>query len=211
MKNLGKSLILAVVFVALASVGAAATIGIGATQTYGIPVVNAGQTAAVWVSLASLGTTLGTTITPGTTMLNFFATGGICFNGGGSPCVTDVSVASLSNPIVGGFTAAATNVFLASGLAGINTQATGDWTTDIANDFAVNSGGTGDVLVPVGANFVVFVFRDGFYQDNADNSPVDFGVNVTAVNPSGVPEPATYAMMMAGLAAIAGFKRYRRS
>ncbi|MEQ1948222.1 MAG: PEP-CTERM sorting domain-containing protein [Bryobacteraceae bacterium] len=30
-------------------------------------------------------------------------------------------------------------------------------------------------------------------------------------NPTGVPEPATYAMMIAGLGAVAAFKRYRRA
>ena len=39
---------------------------------------------------------------------------------------------------------------------------------------------------------------------------LDLTGTVTA-SPAAVPEPATYAMMIAGLGAVAAFKRYRRS
>lgn len=213
MKTFAKSLILASATLAMAGVSVAATIPISATATYGSPLVNSGQTTAVWVSLASLASTLSTTITPGTTQLNFFATGGICFNPGGPPCSVDVPVGSITNPIIGGFTATSgSTTFLSTGLAQFNTISSGDWSNDPANDFIVTAGGTGLVTVPGTAAWVVFVFRDQYYGDNVDLSPVDFGVNVTASGGGGgVPEPATYTMMLMGLGAVAAFKRYRRS
>jgi hypothetical protein len=206
MKQFGRVAMLAVVITALASVAGAATIPVGATQTYGTPVFPGGTTSATWVALSSLG--LGT-ITPGVTLLNFFAVGAVCFNPGAGSCTTDVNVSSITDPIVGGFTASAgSTTFLSSGLGAANTIASTDWTNDFANDFWVTASGTGFVTVPNGANYLVFVFRDQYYADNVDLSPVDLGVNVTA---SAIPEPATYAMMLAGLGALAAFKRYRRS
>jgi hypothetical protein len=209
MKNFTKILTLAVATLAMASVGAAATITlVDVHASYGTPLSPTGVTTAAWVSLASLGIT-----TPGTSTVNFSAVGGLCFNAGGSPpCLTDVAVSSITNPILGGFSAASSSTtFLSTGLAQFNTISSGDWSNDIANDFIITSSGTGVITVPTGANYVVFVFRDSFYQDNQDNSPIDFGVSSAVVNPGGVPEPATYAMMLAGLGAVAAFKRFRRS
>jgi hypothetical protein len=205
MKNF-KNLMLGAVAVAMAAVGSAATIPVAATATYGTPNFGTGTTA-TWVSLSSLGAT-----TPGA-LVNFFAVGSICFNPGAGSCVggPDVAASGITNPIVGGFVASSGSTsFLSSGLGAINTISSGDWTNDFTNDFVVTAAGTGNVLVPNGANFVVFVFRDSFYNDNVDNGG-DFGVNLSITNPQVVPEPATYAMMLAGLGAVAAFKRYRRS
>jgi PEP-CTERM motif len=214
MKKFTKTLMLASATLALASVGSAATIlSVGATQAYGTPTFGS-HTTATWTSLSSLGGLLGITITPGTTSLNFTAVGSICYNPGASACPSngsgDVAVSGITNPIVGGFVSgiSGSTTFISSGLGGINTS--GDWTSDFSNDFVVTSAGTGNVVVPVGTTFVVFAFRDSYYNDNFDFGS-DLGVSVDGANPSAVPEPATYAMMLAGLGAVAAFKRLRRS
>ena len=183
-------------------------------STFGTPAGGGTTTSAVVVSLSSLAAYL----VPGYS-ISFNAVGSVCFQPSvqfcnSSSATNEGPVSGISNPIIGGFlgagglgggfisTPGTTHVNLGSG-------GTGDWTTDIANTFVVTSVGTGTISIPTGATSVVFVFRDAFYQDNADFSQT-LNVDATFSAP-GVPEPATYGMMIVGLGALLTLKRVRRS
>ena len=149
--------------------------------------------------------------------VSFAAVGTACFNPS-SPsnnCGTssETPVSSLPNPIIGGFVTGnnPNGPFVGGpGLTGPQQSVVlANWTALFANTFIVTSAGTGNLVIPVGATGVVFVFLDDFYPDNTSfNSTL--GVNATFTAPT-VPEPATYSMMLAGLGLVLAGKRFRRS
>lgn len=225
MKATVKSFAMLTVLVGAASLASANsfTLLLDPMASYGTPAFGTADAPTI-VSLSTLAGDLGVgSLTPGAS-ITFNAVGSICFNPTVQNCssgsnTNEVPVASISNPIIGGFlgagglgggfisTASTTPCNTASG-SGTCAGGTGDWTADFANDFIVTAAGTGTIVIPTGATSIVFVFRDDLYTDNSDHSGT-FGVQAT-VTPA-VPEPATYGMMIAGLSALVGFKRFRRS
>ncbi len=176
------------------------------TETFGSPISPTGANPAVVVSLASLASYL----VPGYS-ISFNAIGSVCFNG--CPPNSEVAVSTLANPIIGGFVGVGGigGGFLGSfTLTGAQqTAVLNNWNSLVSNTFIVTSTGTGPITIPTGATGVVFVFLDEYYGDNNDASQT---LNVDAsYNAPGVPEPATYGMMIIGLGGLVAFKRFRRS
>jgi hypothetical protein len=185
------------------------------TETFGTPLSGTSNPAVI-VSLSSLASYL----IPGYTIA-FNAVGSVCFNPGVQSCssasaANEMSVSSLTNPIIGGFVGAGGlgGGFISTSLSLSGPQQTSvgnDWSSVIANTFIVTSAGTGNITIPVGATGVVFVFLDQMYSDNSDFSHT-LNVDATFTAPIvGTPEPATYGMMLAGLGGLVAFKRLRRS
>jgi hypothetical protein len=81
----------------------------------------------------------------------------------------------------------------------------GNIATDIPQDFAILGTGT-TVNIPAGAAYLFVVAHDSYYEDNSDPNH-DFAVSIRLTTP--VPEPETYAMMLAGLGLL-GFAGRRR-
>ena len=80
--------------------------------------------------------------------------------------------------------------------------------TTIAQDFQVLDspyGGT-TVVVPNSANFLIIGVLDSFYADNTGNLSVELTLDPS----SGVPEPGSYAMVLAGVAGLVALRRLRR-
>jgi len=78
----------------------------------------------------------------------------------------------------------------------------------ITQDFLVNTavlGGT-TVKIPTGANYLFVAAADSYYSDNSLAGSPNFGVSIALVP---VPEPKSYAMLLAGLGLL-GFIVYRR-
>ena len=73
---------------------------------------------------------------------------------------------------------------------------------DIATDFAIN-GGT--VVVPTGAHYLFIGVLDSFWADNSGNA----SVNLVQTTAGAVPEPGTYAFMLAGIAALFAVRKFR--
>jgi hypothetical protein len=101
---------------------------------------------------------------------------------------------------------------VASGLPNVTDPATntyyGDQSTIIPDDFQIlNASGDGTtVVVPTDANYLIIGVLDSFYADNGG----DLSVQLILDPDSGVPEPASYAMVLAGLAGLAVFRRMNR-
>jgi hypothetical protein len=76
--------------------------------------------------------------------------------------------------------------------------------TDIAQDFNISTAGV-TLTIPTTAQFIFFSANDNMFGDNTDPDH-NFGLLITAV-----PEPATYAMLGAGLLAIGAAARRKRS
>jgi hypothetical protein len=81
----------------------------------------------------------------------------------------------------------------------------GSHPTDIPQDFGFDKAGT-FVTVPVGAVFLFLAKNDSWYHDNTDPDH-DYGV---LIGLAPVPEPATWALWAAGLAAVGRLARRLR-
>lgn len=101
---------------------------------------------------------------------------------------------------------------LASGLANINDPNTntyyGNQSTTIPDDFLILNSGSGGttVAVPAGANYLIIGVMDSYYADNSGN----LSVQLTLDPNSSVPEPGSYAMVLAGIAGLLAFRQARR-
>jgi hypothetical protein len=180
------------------------------------PLAAPGCTANNFVPLIINLSTLPTPFTPGEgESLNITALGQFCFYGG--PDCTEYQ------PYIGGIFSSSSTVLssnnlnrvsgaIASGLPnitdpGLNTYF-GNQSTTIAQDFQVLDspyGGT-TVVVPNSANFLIIGVLDSFYADNTGNLSVELTLDPS----SGVPEPGSYAMVLAGVAGLVALRRLRR-
>ncbi len=195
------------------------TIGVSPTQTFGTPgnpTTPTGVTTPNVISLGTLGTDLGLSVTPGTT-IDFNAVGEACYNPNSQGCngssatnERSVSAITLYPPIEGLFICGGGNCAIPSGATASDLSAggLGQWTGNVSGMFDITATGTGNIVVPVGATGVEFSFVDSYYADNSDFSGT-LGVQASVASPA--PEPATYGMMIAGLGALLAFKRVRRS
>lgn len=78
----------------------------------------------------------------------------------------------------------------------------GAMASDITQDFAIGNGTT--LTAPVGGRYLFVAASDSYWGDNTDPNG-DFQLRITAV-----PEPATAALLMAGLGVVAGAARRRQ-
>lgn len=78
----------------------------------------------------------------------------------------------------------------------------GAMASNITQDFAIGNGTT--LTAPVGGRYLFVAASDSYWGDNTDPNG-DFQLRITAV-----PEPATYALLMAGLGVVAGAARRRQ-
>jgi hypothetical protein len=193
------------------------TFTILATDTFGTPsnpTTPTGVTTPTIYSLATLGTDLGLSMSVGST-ISFTAVGEVCSNPAVQNCnssssTNEVPVSSIvSHPPIEGFFVGSSS--LPSGASVTNLSPTGLdlWTANVVGMFDITAGGTGNIIIPTGATGIEFAYVDSYYADNSDFSHT-LGVQANA-SASGVPEPATYGMMIAGLGALVAFKRLRRS
>jgi len=126
-----------------------------------------------------------------------------------------------------------TGVFLSNAIPSAGPPATLDFSTPALRDFAslspalgqvfyIGDGKTsGDVfqqfIAPVGATRLFLAIPDGFgfagppgaYDDNDGSYRIRIGVNEVPVIPN-IPEPETYALMLAGLGVLGAVSRRRR-
>ncbi len=126
-----------------------------------------------------------------------------------------------------------TGVFLSDAIPSAGPPGTLDFSTPALRDFASLSPELGQVfyigdgktsadvfqqfIAPAGATRLFLAIPDGFgfagapgaYDDNDGSYRIRIGVNEVPVVP-GIPEPETYALMLAGLAALGIVKRRRR-
>jgi hypothetical protein len=72
----------------------------------------------------------------------------------------------------------------------------------VGSPFALGNGPTLKVI-PAGATQLLLGFNDGWYNDNGS------GINVKVTEIAAVPEPESYAMLVAGLGLLAFFARRR--
>jgi hypothetical protein len=83
----------------------------------------------------------------------------------------------------------------------------GNLTTAIPQDFQVPTSAY-DVTVPVGATWLVVGVLDSYYCDNSDPNH-NLGINIKVDPETLVPEPASYALFLAGLGGLAVWRRVR--
>jgi hypothetical protein len=192
------------------------TFGVNPTQTFGNPAnptTPTGVTTPTVYSLATLGADLGLSLSVGST-ISFTAVGEVCNNPGVEGCSASNSTGERSvssplftyPPIEGLFVGSSS---APSGSTTSNLVTDGQWTANVVGMFDITAAGTGNIIIPTGATGIEFAFVDSYYADNSDASGT-LGV-VANASGSGVPEPATYGMMIAGLGALVAFKRLRRS
>jgi hypothetical protein len=77
--------------------------------------------------------------------------------------------------------------------------------TDIAQDFGFDIGVGITVTVPTGATTLFLAKSDQWYHDNSDPDG-DYGV---LIGLAPIPEPGTWALMLAGMVGVAGIARRR--
>ena len=210
MKNFKRLLGISVLLTVGASfASAAAFVQVSALATYLSGVGGVGTPTSATIAALNSGTfgSLTTPITAGITTINIVAVGDICFNGLGqtpSACLTGGAQVPTTATAILAYFADAGNVLIAPGVAD------GVTVSNIVGDFFVPIGAGLNILVPTGTAKIFFTYNDTFFPDNADTNN-NFGVNLTFGSNAGVPEPATYGLMLAGLGGLMALKRFRRS
>ncbi len=192
------------------------TFNILATDTFGTPenpTTPTGVTTPTIYSLATLGTDLGLSLSVGST-ISFTAVGEACYNPSVQNCssssaTNEVPVGSFVHVPIEGFFVGSSSAPTGSTTTNLSPGGLDLWTANVVGMFDITAGGTGNIIIPTGATGIEFAFVDSYYADNSDFSHT-LGVQANA-SASGVPEPATYGMMIAGLGALVAFKRFRRS
>jgi hypothetical protein len=168
-------------------------------STYNIPGCNMNPT---FINLANLGVTAGESLT-------ITDVGGLCVYSGAGCQVFPASqynmgaIFSSTNTVLDSSHQNRVPNQIAPGagatLVGNNPNLytkTGNLNTTIPDDFYIST----TVVVPQGAIYLIVGVLDSAYDDNSSTL---LGVNLSIPDdPPGVPEPATYAMMLGGLGAV---------